>query len=119
MKHNEQGEIRHAHIVEDSIIPQTLARLFLQTRKCGAGTANPTLIGGTNAVSTLLNADPITFHLQDGDEARHMETAGTTTTTVREGEATTTQLRDVEMDIPTTQEPGTMDKGTTPDLVNP
>ena len=47
-----------------------------------------------------------------------METAGTTTTTVREGEATTTTLRGVEMDIPTTQEPGTMDRETTTCLVN-
>ena len=48
-----------------------------------------------------------------------MEIVGSTTPTVREEEATTAKLWDVEMGIPTTHETGTMDRGTTPGLVNP
>jgi hypothetical protein len=118
-KHNKPGGICHAHIVEDSIIPWMHAKLFFQTQRCGVGIATPTLTGGISAVSTLPNSDPMRFHLQDGDKVKHMEIAGTTTTTVREEEATTTILQDVEMGISTTQEAGTMDRGTTLRLVNP
>jgi hypothetical protein len=118
-KHNEQGEMRHAHIVEEPIIPRTHARLFLQMRKCGVRIANPTLIGEIIAVLTSPNADSMRNHLQDVDEVKHLEIAGTTTTTVQKGEATTTKLWDVEIDIPTTREPDTMDIGTTISLVNP